>query len=85
MNNRNHKFKHEKETTNYIIGHDICLKCELEAWQMFSLMNYYHREIVDDLYLKNNMIKCYPQDLELFNKFYPCISDEELIIKKLLE
>jgi hypothetical protein len=85
MSDRNHKFSNEEEFVNYISGHALCVRCNLRAWEIFRLFKKDIQNTLYKLYRDNCYTGCYPEDLELFNKHSPCLTDEEVIIKKLLE
>ncbi len=85
MSDRGHKFNDIVRGIDYIAGHAKCVKCEVEAWIIFTLLDRKVQDEISYLYKENNLKKCYPRDLELMSKHHPCLTDEEVIIKKLLE
>ena len=79
---KNHKFVEYYNNINYIVlechkklySEDICLYCNL-------MINKDMEKLFDPYSEKNDIKNIH----NIINKNYPCITEEEFIIKKLLE
>ena len=71
---------------NFVTTYDKCKYCGKSGFQLFHIIQKYNKNI--DLILNKyeySKNRSFENDLDFYNKYCPCLTEEEYIIKNIIE
>lgn len=70
---------------NFVTVHDLCIFCNKTGQEIYNVTASLQNAIVELNKNSNNYKRSFETDCAIYDKWCPCLTEEEFIIKNIIE